>query len=47
MAPNPSHRLLLPSISVVLIAICLYGNSLQGEFVFDDHEAIESNLDVR
>ena len=29
------------------VAVCIYANYLQGEFVFDDHEAIENNMDVR
>ena len=29
------------------VAALLYLNSLPGEFVFDDHEAIENNADVR
>ena len=29
------------------VAVCIYANSLPGEFVFDDHEAIENNADVR
>lgn len=29
------------------VAAVLYVNSLGGEFVFDDHEAIENNPDVR
>ena len=29
------------------VAAALYLNSLWGEFVFDDHEAIENNPDVR
>ena len=29
------------------VAALLYLNSLRGEFVFDDHEAIENNPDVR
>lgn len=29
------------------IAFLLYLNSVPGDFVFDDHEAIESNRDVR
>ena len=29
------------------VAALLYANSLGGEFVFDDHEAIENNPDVR
>lgn len=29
------------------VAAVLYLNSLWGEFVFDDHEAIENNPDVR
>lgn len=29
------------------MAAALYVNSLLGEFVFDDHEAIENNPDVR
>ena len=46
MAAGHSH-LLLPSLSVFAIAIFLYWNSIGGEFVFDDHEAIENNPDVR
>ena len=29
------------------VAAAVYSNSLFGELVFDDHEAIENNLDVR
>lgn len=29
------------------VSVLLYLNSLPGEFVFDDHEAIENNKDVR
>lgn len=29
------------------VAVFIYANSLPGEFVFDDHEAIENNIDVR
>ena len=32
---------------VGVVAAVLYVNSLGGEFVFDDHEAIENNPDVR
>lgn len=32
---------------VAIVSIVLYLNSLPGEFVFDDHEAIETNKDVR
>lgn len=29
------------------VAAALYLNSIPGDFVFDDHEAIETNKDVR
>ena len=32
---------------VAVAASAPYLSSLQGGFVFDDHEAVESNLDVR
>lgn len=32
---------------VAVAAAAVYVNSLPGEFVFDDHEAIENNPDVR
>ena len=35
------------SLLVAGLAVALYANSIPGEFVFDDHEAIENNLDVR
>jgi len=38
---------LVSSLLVAGLAIALYANSVPGEFVFDDHEAIESNMDVR
>lgn len=34
-------------LAVAGFAATLYLNSLSGEFVFDDHEAIENNADVR
>lgn len=34
-------------VVVAGIAFLLYLNSVPGDFVFDDHEAIESNRDVR
>lgn len=35
------------SLLVAGLAVALYANSIPGDFVFDDHEAIENNLDVR
>ena len=35
------------SLLVAGLAVALYANSIPGEFVFDDHEAIENNMDVR
>jgi len=35
------------SVGLAALAALLYLNSLRGGFVFDDHEAIESNVDVR
>ena len=32
---------------VVCVSVILYLNSIPGAFVFDDHEAIETNKDVR
>ena len=32
---------------VASVALLIYLNSVPGEFVFDDHEAIEANHDVR
>ena len=34
-------------VVVGAVAAAIYANSLGGEFVFDDHEAIENNPDVR
>ena len=33
--------------TAAVLAAALYLNSINGEFVFDDHEAIETNVDVR
>ena len=37
----------LASLGVLSLAVALYANSLTGNFVFDDHAAIEINPDVR
>lgn len=33
--------------AVFIFAVVLYVNSVFGEFVFDDHEAVQQNADVR
>ena len=38
---------LAASLAVLGVAVGLYANTLTGEFVFDDHAAIEVNADVR
>ena len=38
---------IVSSLLVAGLAVALYANSIPGEFVFDDHEAIENNMDVR
>ena len=37
----------IASLGVFGLAVALYTNSLAGDFVFDDHTAIEINPDVR
>lgn len=34
-------------VAVFILAVALYINTLFGEFVFDDHEALQQNIDVR
>ena len=34
-------------LAVLGLAAALYMNNINGDFVFDDHEAIENNIDVR
>ena len=34
-------------VAVFILAVALYINTLFGEFVFDDHEAVQQNIDVR
>lgn len=34
-------------VAVFIFAVVLYVNTLFGEFVFDDHEAVQQNIDVR
>ena len=38
---------LVASAVVLVAAVSLSVNTLQGEFVFDDHPAIQTNADVR
>lgn len=33
--------------AVFIFAVALYVNSVFGEFLFDDHEAVQQNVDVR
>lgn len=42
-----AKRVTYSCMVVGAVAAALYANSLGGEFVFDDHEAIENNPDVR
>ncbi|XP_064394194.1 protein O-mannosyl-transferase Tmtc2-like isoform X2 [Halichondria panicea] len=44
---SPGGGSLNGCLAVAGFAAALYLNSLNGEFVFDDHEAIETNMDVR
>ena len=44
---SPGGGSLNGCLAVAGFAAALYLNSLNGEFVFDDHEAIETNVDVR
>ena len=44
--PIPQLTLKQSSIVIFLLAILCFGNSLYGEFVFDDSEAILSNDDL-
>jgi hypothetical protein len=37
----------LASLGTLGLALALYANSLAGDFVFDDHSAIQVNPDVR
>ena len=34
-------------IVAFIVPFCVYSNSVYGGLVFDDHEAIETNIDVR
>ena len=47
MAIRGVERVWRECVLVAGIAVALYLNSIPGGFVFDDHEAIETNLDVR
>ena len=42
-----SNGRLLASLVLLGFALALYANSLKGDFVFDDHAAIQVNPDVR
>lgn len=47
MGPNYyKHRRFTSSLAVAALAVAAYLNSISGEFVFDDREAIETNPDV-
>ena len=37
----------LASVGIATLALALYGNTAAGDFVFDDHAAIQVNPDVR
>ena len=37
----------IASLGIAGLAVALYVNSLGGQFVFDDHSAIQVNPDVR